>query len=249
MPTRLNWLFMVCFFLFSVAVMEGQQAVFEEQVTGTSEGGTNCQYITEKKLSISCDGHWDDGYAEGYELAVAENGFGDMKAYAYSSLTTIQSGVSEVNDEAFVQDDTQDELSIVGLSGQPIAFVKLTFECLECWAYSSANAVYDAFASTDDACSVPNPAGSPSCTITVQIVYDPNGQPYSFSLRRILQITAPTIVMNAPADETVTTTICIGYFAGGCGTIGATVKASVINAKDKVFKGVTVIGSSGHIYN
>jgi hypothetical protein len=85
--------------------------------------------------------------------------------------------------------------------------------------------------------------------LTVPIGYNENGQPTPVYIQRQLDVNATTRVVNGPAGTAVTTTVCIGYLAGGCGLIAATVRASVVNAKGKVFKGVTVVGASGHIYN
>jgi hypothetical protein len=240
-------LFVVCFCLCSVAAMHGQQASFVEQVIGESDtgGGANCEKYSTTKLAISCTGNWSAPSAEGYEIAKAQNGFGSMKGYSYSSVTiAVNHGDGE--DSAPVNEIVEDYLSILGLKGEPTAFLKLEFECVVCANVIYPAAYYTAYAGVYGPCQIYGPSDNPRCTLKVPIAYNGNGQPSPVSLQRQLQINAVTNVVNAPAGVTVTTTVCVGY--NDCSS-GATVKASVVNAKGKVFKGVTVVGASGHIYN
>ncbi|MGA7686128.1 MAG: hypothetical protein WCC32_03215 [Terriglobales bacterium] len=148
-----------------------------------------------------------------------------------------------------MNDIVLDHLSIVGLNGEPTAFLKFIFECLNCIQYDYPFAYYTAYAGAYGPCQIYGIGASPLCTLTVPIAYNGNGQPTPVYLQRELQINAITNVVGGPPGVTITTSVCVGYAAGGCGTIGATVKASVINAKGKVIKGVTVVGDSGHFYN
>jgi hypothetical protein len=236
-------LLVVCFFFCSVPAMFGQQASFAESVTGESQAGVNCENYSATKLKIYCTGSWASGTNEGYERALAQNGFGTMKAYSYSSLTL--AGGGDGSDSAPVSEVVIDYLSIFGLNGEPTAFLKLEFECLECVKEVYPYAFYDAYAGAYGPCEIYS-GTSPICTLRVPISYNTEEQPYPVSLQRQLQVNAITNVVNAPPGVTVTTTVCIGYI--DCNS-GATVKASVVNAKGIVFKGVTVVGASGHFYN
>jgi hypothetical protein len=206
---------------------------------------------SQTKLKVSCNQSWEDSEAEGYGIAVAENGFSKMKAYAYSSITILEPGITSISNSG-VQEYTQDQLSILGLNGEPTAFLTLTFECLQCAVISNTNyANYLASVSYGISGSCSIPANGAVCYVQGQITYDPEtGQPYTTEVQRNLTVQGSTEVVDGPVGATVTTTVCVGYSAGGCLSIGAaTVKASVVNATGKVIKGVTVIGSSGHIYN
>jgi hypothetical protein len=231
------------------------QAFFSESVQALSPEGTGCSEYNGTKMSISCSASWQNDEAEGYELAVAENGFGEMRAYAYSSITSGVDGF-DGRDVGHGSNFIQDHLSILGLTGQPTAFLNLEFECLECAKPGNISvAEYQGEAATNGVplqlCTIPNsPVKDPICTLTVPIVYDGCvTEPCTVYLERDLEINAITNVVNEPAGATVTTSVCVGYAKGGCGTAGATVKASVVDANGKVIKGVTVAGSSGHIYN
>lgn len=243
---KLHSLLVVCLFFCSVGVIYGQ-ASFTEEVIGESTAGANCEQYSTTKLAISCTGSWATASAEGYEIATAKNGFGPMRAYSFSSVTL---GDGEpAADSAPVNDIVLDHLSIVGLNGEPTAFLKFIFECLNCIQYDYPFAYYTAYAGAYGPCQIYGIGASPLCTLTVPIAYNGNGQPTPVYLQRELQINAITNVVGGPPGVTITTSVCVGYAAGGCGTIGATVKASVINAKGKVIKGVTVVGDSGHFYN
>jgi hypothetical protein len=246
LPRKLHLLFVVCFFFCSVAVMYGQGSSFGEGVTGESEAGTNCQKNSTKKLAISCSGSWGVVDAEGSEIATAKNGFGHMRAYSYSEVTILVDH-TDAYDSAPVSEVVQDYLSILGLNGEPTAFLKLEFVCVQCIKYNYPAAYYVAYLGTTGFCQIYGVGNSPRCTLNVPIVYNGNGQPNPVYLQRQLGVNAMTNVINGPAGATVETTVCIGD--GGCGSIGATVTASVVNAKGKVFKRVTIVGASGHIYN
>jgi len=239
-------LLVVCFCFCAAAAMHGQ-ASFVEQVMGESStgGGVNCKNYSTTKLAISCTGSWEAASAEGYEIAKAKNGFGTMRGYGFSSVTIAEQG-GDGEDVAYVDEIVEDDLSILGLKGEPTAFLKLDFECVVCAIVIYPAAYYDAYAGVYGPCQIYGPSGNPFCTLKVPIAYNGNGQPHPVSLQRQLQVTAITNVVNGPAGATVTTTVCVGY--NDCSS-GATVKASVVNAKGKVFKGVTVVGASGHIYN
>jgi hypothetical protein len=249
MPLRPNWFFVVCFFLCPVAAMHGQ-ASFIEQVLGTNSPGPDCNKSSTTKLAISCSTSWvnEGTQTEGSSEAIAKNAYGTMRAYAFSSVTFFENG-SAAGDSGNATDIALDHLSILGLDAEPTAFLKFTFECLDCIQYNYPFAYYTAYAASYGPCQIYGIGSSPLCTLTVPIVYDGDGQPSPVYLQRSLQVNAPTSVTNGAAGATVTTTVCVGYSAGGCGTSGATVKASVVNAKGKAIKGVTVVGSSGHIYN
>lgn len=250
LPRKLHLLFVVCLFLCSVATMHGQASSFEEEIYTNNFGGeTGCSKASTTKLTISCSSSWQKGGAQGYEKVIAKNGYGTMGFYGYSSIKIF---VDHFNgaDAAVGSEEVVDYLSLYGLRGQPTAFLKLIFECLECAKIGNAAiAEYGANTSGYYSCLIPTPPqNSPLCTLNVPIVYDQTGQPDPITMERVLAIDANTTVINGPAGAKVTTTVCIGYLAGGC-PFGATVKASVVNAKGKVIRGVKVVGSSGHIYN
>jgi hypothetical protein len=223
--------------------MQGQQSSFSESVVGDGEKGANCENYSTTKLTISCTGSWASGTNEGYETGIAQNGFGEMKAYSYSSLTLADGGNG--SDSAPVSEVVLDYLSILGLKGEPTAFLKLEFECQECVKEVYPYSFYDAYAGAYGPCEIYS-GTSPICTLTVPISYNTEKQPYPVSLQRQLQVNAITNVVGAPPGVTITTTVCVGYI--DCNT-GAIVKASVVNAKGYVIKGVTVVGASGYIYN
>jgi len=242
MIKRRTVLLFVCFCLFSAAAMHAQQASFVEEVTGASDAGINCQDISSKNFKIYCTGSWVSDSAEGYEIAVAKNGFGSMGAYSFSSVTG--SGA----DFAYINDGIEDYLSIFGLNSEPTAFLKLEFECLSCTTVPYPAAYYDGYAGMGyGPCQIYG-GTSPTCTLTVPISYDSAGQPFPVAIQRELQVTAATNV-SGPPNAPVTTAVCVGNVPGYCLTLGATLKVSVVTAKGKVFKGVTVVGASGHLYN
>jgi len=258
---KLHLFSLVCFFLCPVAAMHGQASYFSESVAAAPFAGTAkiCSNFSSTKLAISCSNSWEDTdseaevLAEGYEQAIAKNGFGTMSAYAYSFVTIVEQGTSAA-DSAQATEAIEDTLSLIGLEGQPTAFLKLDGECLQCAKYGNyavAEYTFEASTSTvySNICIIPVTVAGPLCANTIPIVYNVNtGQPYTIYLERGLTVSAPTDVVDGAAGATVTTTICVGS-AGGCGTAGATVTASVVNAKGEVIKGVTVVGASRHIYN
>ena len=168
-----------------------------------------------------------------------------MRGWGFSSVTIGSTG--QASDTAGVDDIALDNLSILGLNGAPTAFLKFTFECVQCILYDFDCVLHCVRRSLRSFFHY-GPEISPLCTLTVPISYNGTGQPQPVYLQRQLQINAITNV-SGPPGTTVTSSVCIGYFAGSCGTIQTTVKASVVTAKGKVIKGATVVGSSGHIYN
>jgi hypothetical protein len=245
MQPRLTGLFLVCFFLCSVAAMHGQSS-FGEAVNGDSGSGPGCSNVstTKKKISVSCS--WTDPEAVGSEMGVAKNGFGSMGAYAFSSITAAQDKIS-ASDAGTASDTIEDYLSIVGLNDEPTAFLKVEFECIQCVDYDYPATSYTAYAGAYGPCQITGIGTNPLCTLSVPISYNVNEQPNPVPIQRQLQVQAITNVVYLPIATTVTTTVCVGY--SSCGTIGATAKASVVDGKGKVIKGVTVVGASGHIYN
>jgi hypothetical protein len=242
------------FFLFTGVAMWGQPNFFE-QVQEEHVGGAGCLKESQTELKVSCTDTWAISSASGYDDGVADNNYGTMKAYASASVT-----LSEANgsgwDSSSVTEIVEDALSVVGLDGEPIAFLNLEVECVECAKYAnSAVASYEFDAGntgngTAASCLIPNPANRSLCTWETQLVYNINsGQTFPVNLSRQLSIEAKTEITNGQAGKSETTTTCIGYPAGGCGTAGATVKASVIDANGEVIKGAKVVGASGHVYN
>ncbi len=135
-----------------------------------------------------------------------------MKAYSFSSLTL--GGGGNGSDSAPVDEIVEDNLSIVGLNGEPTAFLKLEFECVECaiavypeaFCYAYALIGYTEYGP----CEIYGPAISPLCTLMGSIVYNTDTeQPYPFFIERQLQVNAITNVTGAPAGVTVTTTVCV----------------------------------------
>jgi hypothetical protein len=252
MPIRLNSLFVVCLFFCSVAAMHGQASNFEEGVYTDYWGGPGCSNSSTTKLAISCSSSWDSGGATGTAVVNAQNGYGTMRFYGFSSITIYEQNFSGL-DEGAGSEAVVDYLSILGLTQQPIAFLNLLFECQQCAEYANyAVAEYSASVMPGYySCLIPTPPqNNPLCKLHIPIVYNQNtGQPNAVAMERGLAIDARTTVVNGPAGATVTTTVCIGYLAGGCDRSGATVRASVVDAKGKVIPGVTVVGSSGRIYN
>ena len=239
----LRLLFVVCFFLCSVVAMQGQ--TFAESVTGGDPTG-QCNKQTSIKKRISCARSWSNSVATGYEEAIAKNSFGTMRFYSYSEVTCSVDKCT-TQDGAGGQDQINDVLSILGLENEPIAFLKVEIVCLECPKYLAPSSYFLQLANNygyNDSCYVEFQT-SPRCTLKMPIIYDQNGQPVPAGITRLLSIWGSTSVKNGPAGAKVSTTVDVGYYSGS----GAMVEASVVNAKGKVFKGVTVVGTSGHIYN
>jgi hypothetical protein len=158
MPPRLNWFFAVYFFLCSVAAMHGQS--FYEVVQAT-EGGVGCVNNSSTKLEISCSYSWSNAEGEGFAESVSENGYGDIRAYAYSTVTILEDDGSGA-DSGAVTSNVYDNLSVLGLENNAVAYMKLKVECLECAKYENLSiAWYLVQASTDYGngtnCSVPGP--------------------------------------------------------------------------------------------
>ena len=230
--------------------MQGQAYYHSEQVNAEPPTGfgTPCSNFRSSKFKISCSNNWLGSGAEGYEQAEAKNGFGTMALYGYSQITGPFTGFAS----GYGSEYTEDTLSIFGLNGEPVAFLQLIFDCLECAKYANYGvAEYYSVADTpgyQNYCYVPtSPGDGPSCTSLVPIAYSA-GQPDTVYLERVLQIAATTSVVGLPANATATTEVCVGIVAH-CGGLGATVKGSVVDSHGRVIKGVTVVGASGHIYN
>jgi len=246
MSQRLNFLFVVCFFFCSVGAMQGQAYDHSETVQAEPPNGfgTSCSNFSSSKFEILCFESW----SQGYERAEAKNGFGTMSLYGYSSITGPFSGF----DSGSGSDIIEDTLSIVGLNGEPEAFLKLTIQCVECAKYENyAIAKYYSVVSTpgyEHYCFVPTiHGGGSSCTSRVPLAYNA-GQPDPVYLERVLQIAATTSVVGLPANAIATTGVCVG-FVGPCLGSGAIVRGSVVDSHGRVIRGVTVVGASGYIYN
>jgi hypothetical protein len=241
-------LFVVCFCVCSVAIVQAQADFTEAIETSDPTGG--CNKSSNTKKSISCSHSGSDSNASYYEEGIAKNSFGIMRGYTYSEVTCVVN-LCSASDGSLMSEIIEDELSILGLKNEPTAFLKLDFVCLECWKIANlAYAWYAVSAKTKGysfgTCFIPNSENSPHCRARAPLVYNVNtGQPYPVYIERQLEIDATTRVVKGPAGATVKTAVAVGYY----GLPGATVTASVVDAKGNLIKGVTVVGSSGHIYN
>jgi hypothetical protein len=242
MRSHLNWLFVICFCICSVAAV-AQKAFFSQEISADDAKGS-CTKINNKRRG-SCSRSWSTSWAEGYEKAISDNSFGPQRAYAYSEVTCIKDQCSTW-DQGLVDENTFDWLSILGLMHKPKAFLKVDIVCLECAVYlnGSAKNVLRLRGTSKllGECTVQRPSG-PRCTVKIRIAYK-NQQPVPVELIRTLWAVASTNVVNAPAGAKVTTLVTIGYPSGG-----ATVSASVVDTHGRIIKGVTVVGASGHLYN
>jgi hypothetical protein len=240
MPPRLNCLFLVCFFLCSLAVAQGQ-AYFDETVSG-SHSSSGCVEESHTKLDISCRASWIDSVATGYEMANAKNSFGVMGGSVRAEVTCAIDDCSD-KDEANAELKINDSLSILGLNDEPTAFLKLSIACPECPSYHGAgNAQYSLVAWWDGGhdfgdCTLNH---SVRCGLKIPIIYGTNGQPLPVLIARGLNLQAITNVVHGAIGAKVVTVVEIHL---------ADVQASVVDANGRVIKGVTVVGASGHIYN
>jgi hypothetical protein len=244
MRPRLNWLFVVFFFLCSVAVMHGQ-AYFSEDVSGahTGYGSGGCSNQSSTQFDISCDGSWTDNVATGWETADAKNSFGIMGGSVRAEVTCAIQNCSD-EDGATAQLKINDSLSILGLKNEPTAFLKIYIACPECPKYQAGSSLVQYtlmgwwdHGEHDKSCST---QASPRCTLKIPIVYDANGQPLPVLIARGLNLETVTDVKSGAQGAPIETLAEIHQ---------ADVGASVVDAKGYVIKGVTVVGASGHIYN
>jgi hypothetical protein len=169
-----------------------------------------------------------------------------MRFYSYSEVTCAVNGCS-TQDGAGGQDEINDLLSILGLENEPTAFLKVEIVCLECPKYIAPTSYFLQLTNRNGyngSCYVEFQT-APRCKLTMPIAYDENGQPIPTSLLRLLSIWGSASVKNGPTGAKVSTTVDVGYHSGS----GAMVEASVVDAKGRIIKGVTVVGASGHIYN
>ncbi len=242
MPPRLNYLFLVCFFLCSPAVAQGQ-AYFDEEVLGAHAGSGSCSTESDTKLDIFCTASWIDSVATGWEMAVAKNGFGVMGGSVRAGVTCAVDDCSD-KDEALSVLKINDSLSILGLKNEPTAFLKVYIGCPECPNYQGPTgfAIYTLLAWWDGGhgfndCTLNH---SVRCTLKIPIIYGANGQPLPVQIARGLNLQAKTNVVHGAQGAKVVTVVEIHL---------ADVQASVVDANGRVIKGVTVVGASGYIYN
>jgi hypothetical protein len=235
-------LLVVCFFLCSVAAVQGQ-AYFSEEVSGYHAGSGSCSAGSHTQLDISCRASWTDSVATGWEMAVAKNGFGFMGGSVRAEVTCALNLCSD-NDSADAALKINDSLSILGLTNEPTAFLKVYVGCPECPKYQGPTgfAIYSLTAWWDEGhgfgqCTT---QASPRCTLKIPIIYDANGQPLPVLIARGLNLHAVTKVFHGVAGAPVTTVVEIHQ---------ADVGASVVDAHGRIIEGVTVVGASGHIYN
>jgi hypothetical protein len=242
MPPRLNWFFVVCFFACSVAA---QAQVNVDTYVRAGDPTGQCSKDSSKKKAF-CSHSGSDSEAAYYEEAIGENSFGIMRGYAYSEVTCIENDCTS-NDGSSVNESIDDELSILGLQNEPTAFLNVEIVCLDCIKYVTTSYnelnLYDSY-NHNVYCWVQRPQITPRCTATIPVVYE-NGQPVPAYILRVLAFGAQTFVRNGPAGAKVSTAVAFGINGGS----GAYISASVVDAKGYRIKGVTVVGTSGHIYS
>jgi hypothetical protein len=247
MRPRLKWFFVAYFLLSSVAATQAQLSYFSETVAAWSQYSKGCGVESSKKRDISCSDSWQNSYASGYEEGIAQNSYGVMRAHAYVEVYFYQDG--SFSSESYANESVNDTLSFVGgLKNQPTAFLKIDIGCGECVkdyfgiVQYSLTAWWDA-GHYSGQCTIQK---APRCTVTVPILYDQNGKPLTVQIARVLFAPAVLRVNNAKAGTKVTLTTDVGYKGNGS---GAFVEVRVVNAHNRIIKGVTVVGASGHIYN
>jgi hypothetical protein len=171
----------------------------------------------------------------------AEAGFGTMTGQSYSEI--VVNGEGNTN-EPFYNDfasqaTSEDELSILGLNDGEVAYLSGFFSTNFKQA-SVVTTTYEVYLGTSNytECIVDNNT-PPFCRITLPITYS-NGSPVNFSLITQLLISADSrLAAGAPAGADVITSVQAIAYAN----------FKVVNSKGQVISGVTVVGSSGHIYN
>ena len=87
----------------------------------------------------------------------------------------------------------------------------------------------------------------PTCTISIPIVFGSDGQPLPFTLERNLDVRAIARMIDPPSGTYDLVETAVGS-PGGNGSGGATVKITVRNGKGYKIPGVSVIGSTGYVY-
>ncbi len=203
----------------------------------------NVGSATKNKLTGS--GSWLGQYCEGSEQSVAVGGYGTMRLYGYSQITALADGadcIAQAHADAYAND----VLSITGLTSGEAATLALEIECIQCMAQADVSYSLSVFTT----CSISKSSTSPRCTVLTPVSYNgATGEPVPIAINRGIVVDADTDSMNTPAGATVTTGVCVGYVAAGCGSNGATVKASVVGPNGKAIKGTKVVGASGHHYN
>jgi hypothetical protein len=162
---------------------------------------------------------------------------------AYAKCTGSQSipdgGVTVVYNDFASQATSEDELSILGLNDGEVAYLSGFFSTNFKQA-SVVTTTYEVYLGTSNytECIVDNNT-PPFCRITLPITYS-NGSPVNFSLITQLLISADSrLAAGAPAGADVITSVQAIAYAN----------FKVVNSKGQVISGVTVVGSSGHIYN
>jgi hypothetical protein len=242
--------FSICFVLYAAAMYGQAGNYFTEsiQTSDSYETTPQCGLTSDTAMKISCRQPWTVADIGGGIMKVAtDNGYGTKQMYTYTELT-VGEGIT-ASDYAAGQESDEDTLSVVGLIGQPKAFVRIEAECLQCAQYANKPAVYTLNAwwgpneSDSGMCEADTPQ-APHCTLHIPVIYDINTeQPYPIVIAPYLGVTNQLVVENSNGLS-VNYSVVIGF-----GNSSATVRADVVNPKGAVIKGVTVIGSSGHTYN
>jgi len=233
--------------------MYGQGGFYLTESLDTSdsyETTPQCGITNGTQQTVSCSQTWVVQGASGGMQVMAKNGYGVKKMYTHTEVLIGADGVS-ASDSAAGGQGSEDTLSVVGLTGQPTALVRIEAECASCAVYSSSDVIYtlQAWWGPTENYSSTCVAGlllAPNCTLNVPVLYDiSTRQPYPIVIAPYLVIENESGVINGEAGNFVETTIDIGFD----GTLPATVRAEVIKPNGAVIEGVTVLGASGYIYN
>ena len=218
------------------------QSSLSTYVQGSGSGVNVCSDSGQGKANCTgsdliVDGSVDVGFSDS---GSTDAGFGPMKAEGHSEITVAGGGSTT---QAFYNDfittaTSEDELSIIGLADGQIAYLSGFFATIGVFRPSVATYSIYIGSSQYSECVV-NSSALPNCRLKLPITYE-GGAPVNFSLIRELITNADSnLASGAPAGAVVNTGILVSAYAN----------FAVVDAEGHTISGVTVVGSSGHIYN
>jgi len=222
----------VCVLTLSAAM--AAQSSLSTYVQAGSNGGVMCSDTGQAKAD--CTG--GDSFANGtVDVGVSGSGstnagFGLMTAVGHSTIAVTGKGMTN---ESFYSDfattaTVEDELSIIGLTNGQIAYLSGFFSTTGVLNSTTATYRIDLGSSQYSECVVNNGA-MPNCRLKLAITYNEG--------EAVITNADSKLAAGAPAGAVVETAVRVSAFAN----------FTVLDASGNLINGITVIGSSGHVYN
>jgi hypothetical protein len=227
----------------------GQSNFTSTSVVSNATGNIMC--TDQNPIESACSGSYQ--MAGGSDLTIdfwgtqgIKASYGPLKAETYSAIDVFGEGELYSGEYSLASATAQvfDTLSINGLQGGETAYLSGDFSVLGrpiggdifgTGRYSIDLGETQPYAQ----CTVDNDK-PPHCSLTLLIGYS-GGQPIPFYFVRNLYVEAvASLAPGSPAGS---------YAQTGVEILGAYTSFKVVNAKGSVISGVTVVGSSGQVYN